>query len=223
MDEPSSSKVNHVIQQEIGPLLTFELLSQDTNDRINKYIDPANLEKDVGSSENNNMIVVYGGNNDNIEEDFDDVEAAGKSIDNKKNAQKLKKNEGMKEKKNYTRNFYNRCYPNKIMTEFEKMEENKEIKRMDGLKIVGFFGMTKMKLRRIHSDFIEWMCDKFNPTQLKVDLGKGKFLSLNELDVHRVYNMSRRPRRIKLSRCANVALRNDLEVQFNGTSKKLVN
>ncbi|GAA0173799.1 hypothetical protein LIER_41592 [Lithospermum erythrorhizon] len=58
------------------------------------------------------------------------------------------------------------------MTEFEKMEENKEIQKMDGLKTVGFFGMTKMKLRRIHSEFIEWICDNFNSTQLKVDLGK---------------------------------------------------
>ncbi|GAA0157661.1 hypothetical protein LIER_43411 [Lithospermum erythrorhizon] len=56
------------------------------------------------------------------------------------------------------------------MTEFEKIEENKDIQKMDGLKTVGFFGMTKMKLRRFHSAFIEWMCDNFNPTQLKVDL-----------------------------------------------------
>ncbi|GAA0187337.1 hypothetical protein LIER_34625 [Lithospermum erythrorhizon] len=153
-------------------------------------------------------------NNDNIEEDFDDVEAAGKSIDNKKTAQKSKKKQGIKENKKYTMNFYNRCYPNKIITKFEKMEEHKEIKRMDGLKTVRFFGMKKIKLR-IHLDFIEWMCNKFNPTQLKVDLGEGKFLSLNELDVHRVYNLPRGPRKIELFRCAkeeDSTLRNELEV-----------
>ncbi|GAA0143418.1 hypothetical protein LIER_04107 [Lithospermum erythrorhizon] len=104
------------------------------------------------------------------------------------------------------------------------MKENEEIQRMDGLKTVGFFGMTQMKLKRIHSDSIEWICDKFNPTQLKVDLGEGKFLSLSEEDVHRGYKLPRGPRKIELSTCTKEevdGLKKELAVQFYGTSKEL--
>ncbi|GAA0184137.1 hypothetical protein LIER_42521 [Lithospermum erythrorhizon] len=95
------------------------------------------------------------------------------------------------------------------------MKANGEIQRMDGLKAVGFFGMTQIKLKRIHSDFIEWICYKFNPTKLKVDLGDEKFLSLNEEDVHKVYKLPQRLRRIELSTCAKedvAGLKKELEV-----------
>ncbi|GAA0163306.1 hypothetical protein LIER_19204 [Lithospermum erythrorhizon] len=167
MAEASNSKVNTVRhpELELGPLPNFELFSQKTNDRLNKG---------VGSSEENNYhLVVYGGNTDDMDEDIDEIEEVLKSIENKKIAEKLKKGEGtkekkekcIKEKKKSTKTLYNRCYTNKMITEFEKIEENKHIKKIDVLKIFGFFGITKMKLRRIHSEFIIWMCDNFIPIQ----------------------------------------------------------
>ncbi|GAA0161212.1 hypothetical protein LIER_17577 [Lithospermum erythrorhizon] len=178
-----------------------------------------------------------------MDEDIDDIEEEIKSIENRKNVDKLKKEEGIKEKKKgggikekkeedikekkkSSSTLYNRCYTNKMITEFEKVEENKDIQKIDLLKIVGFFGITKMKLRRIHSEFIVWMCDNFIPSQLKVDLGQGKFLSLNEGDVNRLYNLPWGPKRIELFRCAKEeieALRKELDVQFPRASKELVN
>ncbi|GAA0143419.1 hypothetical protein LIER_04108 [Lithospermum erythrorhizon] len=125
----SNSKINTKRQKEIGHLPTFKLLSQDTNDMIRKTVDPENLEKDVSFSNNDNMIIIYGDNNNqnleeedyNLEEDCDVAEGV-KCIDEKKNDHKSEKNghhtkkEESKPKKKYTRNFYNRCYPNKIIT-----------------------------------------------------------------------------------------------------------
>ncbi|GAA0169670.1 hypothetical protein LIER_40803 [Lithospermum erythrorhizon] len=78
MAEASNSKVNTVrhLELELGPLPTFELLSQKINDRLNKG---------VGSSEENNkQLVVYEGNTDDMDEDIDDIEEEVKSIENRK-------------------------------------------------------------------------------------------------------------------------------------------
>ncbi|GAA0170134.1 hypothetical protein LIER_24465 [Lithospermum erythrorhizon] len=72
-----------------------------------------------------------------------------------------------------------------MITEFEKIEENKHIEKIDG-----------------------------------------KFLSLNEGDVNRVYNLRWGPRRIKLFRCSKEeveALRKKLDVPFHRASKEVVN
>ncbi|GAA0141594.1 hypothetical protein LIER_02709 [Lithospermum erythrorhizon] len=55
------------------------------------------------------------------------------------------------------------------------------------------------------------------------NLGGGKFISLKEDDVHRVYKLPRRSKRIELSACTKeyiVELKEELEVGFNGNSKK---
>ncbi|GAA0158878.1 hypothetical protein LIER_38744 [Lithospermum erythrorhizon] len=87
MAEASNSKVNSVRypELELVPLPTFELFSQKTNDRLNKGVE--------SSEENNNQLVVYGGNTDDMDEDVDDIEKEVKSIENRKNADKLKKEE----------------------------------------------------------------------------------------------------------------------------------
>ncbi|GAA0170135.1 hypothetical protein LIER_24466 [Lithospermum erythrorhizon] len=87
MAEASNSKVNTVRhpELELGPLQNFELFSQKTNDRLNKGVE--------SSEENNYQLVVYGGNTDDMNEDIDEIEEVLKSIENEKNAEKLKKGE----------------------------------------------------------------------------------------------------------------------------------
>ncbi|GAA0164196.1 hypothetical protein LIER_19891 [Lithospermum erythrorhizon] len=192
MDKAKSLKININIQkpQDIEPLPTFELMPHDTNDRISKFTNArdkkidgmdkssTNLEKYIEAIKIHNIIVdksteenIIVDNAKNLENDCEGSQNENSIGDDKCKDENLeekntdKKKGEIKPKKKYIRNFYNRCFPNKIIMEFYRMKENGETDGMNALKTMRFYAMTQLQIHKIHYDFI---CDNFNPTQLKV-------------------------------------------------------
>ncbi|GAA0165542.1 hypothetical protein LIER_40002 [Lithospermum erythrorhizon] len=76
------------------------------------------------------------------------------------------------------------------------MKEAGQMETMKKLETVGFYPITQLKIKKIHSEFMMWFYEKFHPSQLKVQLEGRKFLYICENDVKRVYKLPMGPRSI---------------------------
>ena len=93
----------------------------------------------------------------------------------------------------------NRCLPNKLIIEFDRMRTAHQKSKIDSLDDVGFGGFKLLKISRIYMPFLKWTYENFNPTTLEVLLNNGKKLKLSKEDVCRVYGLPMGPKSIQLA------------------------